>query len=436
LSSPGGPKVSDFFGPRRVGNLSHLGYNACWQAFSASRRQRGDRSGKKTVPENRSTLVDRIQAEASRLGFDLVGIATATPPATASRYQRWLENGFHGEMAYLARAEAVARRKDLSRVQPAVRSVVTVAANYHTVPLPSEARGDPSRALVASYAWGQDYHDLLLTRLRQLASSLPASLRASAEVAPSYRAYVDTGPILERELAARAGLGFVGKNTNLIHPRLGSWLFLGELLLTVELPQPGQPLVLATCGRCTQCLDACPTGALVAPYVLDARRCISYLTIELKGPIPRQLRPLMGNRIFGCDICQEVCPWNQRFARPTAEPAFQPRPDAIAPALLDLMALDDQGFRQRFQGSAVKRAKRRGLLRNVAVALGNWGDPAVLPALVRALEDPEPLIRGHAAWALGRVATDEALYALQQASQQQDDAWVQEEIQLALLQSP
>jgi epoxyqueuosine reductase len=388
------------------------------------------------VPENRSTLVDRIQAEASRLGFDLVGIAAATPPATASRYQRWLENGFHGEMAYLARAEAVAKREDLARVQPAVRSVVTVAANYHTVPLPVEARDDPSKGLVASYAWGQDYHDFLLARLDQLASCLSAPASAEMGGTPRSRAYVDTGPILERELAARAGLGFVGKNTNLIHPRLGSWLFLGEILLTIELPQSEQPPVEATCGRCTRCLDACPTGALVAPYVLDARRCISYLTIELKGPIPRQLRPLMGNRIFGCDICQEVCPWNRRFARPTAEPAFQPGPDAIAPALLDLMALDDQGFQERSRGSPVKRAKRRGLLRNVAVALGNWGDPAALPALVGALDDPEPLIRGHAAWALGRVATEGASCALEQARQQEDDAWVQEEIQLALLQSP
>jgi epoxyqueuosine reductase len=326
----------------------------------------------------------------------------------------------------------VAKRKDLARVLPAVRSVVTVAANYHTLPLPAEVRDDPSQGIVASYAWGQDYHDLLLARLRQLASSLSALGSAETGTKSHYRAYVDTGPILERELAARAGLGFVGRNTNLIHPRFGSWLFLAESLLVVDLPQLEQRRAQGTCGRCTRCLEACPTGALVAPYVLDARRCISYLTIELKDPIPRELRPLMGNRIFGCDICQEVCPWNRRFARPTAEPAFQPRPEAIAPALLDLMGLDDPGFRKRFSGSPIKRAKRRGLLRNVAIALGNWGDPAAIPALVRALDDPEPLIRGHVAWALGRVATDDALYALEQARQQEDDAWVQEEIQLAL----
>jgi epoxyqueuosine reductase len=379
-------------------------------------------------------LADWIQGEAHRVGFDLVGIAPATPAATVTQYQRWLENGFHGEMAYLARAEAITKREDLARVEPGVCSVVTVAANYHTVPLPAEARDDPSRGIVASYAWGKDYHDVLLARLRHLASSLPAAVRSEAGGRPGYRVYVDTGPILEREIAARAGLGFVGKNTNLIHPRLGSWLFLGELLLTVELPRPEQPPTQGNCGRCTRCLEACPTGALIAPYVLDARRCISYLTIELRGPIARELRPPIGHRIFGCDICQEVCPWNRRFARPTAEPAFQARPDTMAPALLDLMALDDRGFGQRFRGSPVKRAKRRGLLRNVAVALGNWGDPAAVPTLVRALDDTEPLIRGHAAWALGRVATEQARRALDQARQQEGDDWVREEIQIALLQ--
>jgi epoxyqueuosine reductase len=239
--------------------------------------------------------------------------------------------------------------------------------------------------------------------------------------------------LLEREIAARAGLGFVGRNTNLIHPRWGSWLFLGELLLSVEVP-PLAPAMAGsgTCGRCTRCLEACPSGALVAPYILDARRCISYLTIELKGPIPHEMRPSLGNRIFGCDICQEVCPWNRRFARRAVEAAFQPRPGAIAPPLLDLLALDDEGFRQRFRGSPVRRARRRGLLRNVAVALGNWGHPAAVPGLVRALHDAEPLIRGHAAWALGRIAGSEARRALQAALATEGDEWVGEEMRLAL----
>ena len=369
------------------------------------------------------THTDRIRAEAHRLGFDLVGIARAGPATTADHYMAWLEGGCHGEMTYLARPEAVARRTDMARILPGVRSGVTVGTNYHTASLPPNLCDDPSRGVIASYAWGDDYHDVLTPRLRQLG----AFIEVETDQPVACRAYVDTGPLLERELAVRAGLGFVGKNTNLIHPRLGSWLFLGELLLAVELPPLDEGAQTGTCGRCTHCLDACPTGALVSPYVLDARRCISYLTIELKGPIPRDLRPLMGNHIFGCDICQEVCPWNRRFARPSAEPAFQPRPSGIAPRLLDLLRLDDEGFRRRFRGSPVKRAKRRGLLRNVCVALGNWGDPAAVPALARALHDSEPLIRGHAAWALGRIAVGEARHALVQNLGTENDEWVREE---------
>jgi epoxyqueuosine reductase len=373
-------------------------------------------------------LADEIVAEAKRLGFDLVGIEAAEPPLTAGLYRDWLQKGRHGEMAYLARPDAVARRADPGRILPGVRSVVTVGANYHAQPLPSNLRDDPSRGIVASYAWGDDYHDLLTPRLHQLAGFI-----ATATGGPlGYRAYVDTGPQLERDLAARAGLGFVGKNTSLIHPRLGSWLFLGELLLTMDLPPVHPDAPPGICGRCTRCLAACPTQAFVAPYILDARRCISYLTIELKGQIPPELRPLMGQRIFGCDICQEVCPWNRRFARPTAEPAFQLRPDAIAPRLLDLIALDEEGFQERFRGSPIKRAKRRGLLRNVAVALGNWGHPAAVPALVGALHDAEPLIRGHAAWALGRIDGSDARDALARALPGETDEWVREEMRPAL----
>ena len=367
---------------------------------------------------------ERIQAEARRLGFDLVGIAPAEPAASADPYRAWLEKGYHGEMAYLARREAVDRRADSAHILPGVRSVVAVAANYHAHPLPTQLGDDPARGVLSSYAWGSDYHDVLVSRLRQLGAWVEAEIGEPV----TWRAYVDTGPVLERELAARAGLGFVGKNTSLIHPGLGSWLFLGELLLTVELPPLAGEAPGGTCGRCSRCLDACPTSALVEPYVLDARRCISYLTIELKGPIPRALRPLMGNRIFGCDICQEVCPWNRRFARPATEPAFQPRPEGMAPHLLDLIALDEEGFRRRFRGSPVRRAKRRGLLRHVCVALGNWGDPAAVPALAHAVHDREPLIRGHAAWALGRIATEEARQELGQALNAEEDEWVREEL--------
>ena len=405
--------------PRAAGKLAIC---PTWRFRGRMRAEGG------SVRKSRKAVGEEIVAEARRLGFDLVGIARATPPATADRYRAWLERGYHGEMAYLARPDAVAGREDLARIQPGVRSVVTVGTNYYTLPIPPELRDDPARGVIASYAWGEDYHDVLAPRLRQLGAFVETQM--GTEVA--HRAYVDTGPVLERDLAAGAGLGFVGKNTNLIHPGLGSWLFLGELLLTADLGER-QPLASeGTCGRCNRCLEACPTGALVAPYVLDARRCISYLTIELKGPIPRDLRPGIGNRIFGCDICQEVCPWNRRFARRTAQAAFQPQPDAIAPHLLELLALSDEGFRQRFRGSPVKRAKRRGLLRNAAVAAGNWGDPVAVPALAKALGDGEPLVRGHAAWALGRIGSDKGLRALERALAAEQDAWVREEMALSL----
>jgi epoxyqueuosine reductase len=268
---------------------------------------------------------------------------------------------------------------------------------------------------------------------------------------------VDTGPLLEREVAARAGLGWVGKNTNLLNKEWGSWFFLGEVLTSLELDYD-QPAT-AHCGTCTRCLTACPTGAFIAPYVLDARRCISYLTIELKGPIPRDLRPLIGNLIFGCDICQDVCPWNIKHARPTGvpkvpkvpkvpeardhgsritdhgsppEPAFQPRPGLDAPELIPLLKLTPEEFNEKFRSSPIRRAGRRGLRRNVAVALGNSGDPAAIPTLCEALHDPDPLIRGHAAWALGRLGGKEARLALEEALEVEEDEWVREEIEEAL----
>ncbi len=369
-----------------------------------------------------------IADHARRLGFDLVGIASPAPLTAVERYQTWLQSGFHGEMAYLARPDAIARRADLSRILPGLRSVVVVGVNYHTAPLPADLHDDPSRGIIASYARGDDYHHWLAARLELLA----AYIQASSQDPVAYRAYVDTGPILERALAIRAGLGFVGKNTNLIHPRLGSWLFLGELFLTAELPATQPDPHSGTCGNCTRCLDACPTGALVAPRTLDARRCISYLTIDLKGAIPAELRPLIGNRIFGCDICQEACPWNRRFSRPTSEPAFRPRPDTIAPPLRDLLALDGDSFRRRFKDSPIARTKRRGLLRNVAVALGNWGDRSAIEPLNRALSDHEALVRGHAAWALGRIGGEYSRGILARALPLEADPWVKEEIRLSL----
>ena len=341
---------------------------------------------------------DEIARQARRLGFDLVGIAPASPPSDHVRaYREWLARGDHAGMAYMARPDRVARREDPTLILSGVRSVVCVAVNYYPGPPPPP----PDRRLrgrVSNYAWGQDYHDWLLSRLEELAGWLRTELGGETR----YRAYVDTGPVLERAFAARAGLGFVGKNTCLIHPRLGSWLFLGEVLLDVELPPTGPPLPVR-CGTCTRCLDACPTGALAAPYRLDARRCISYLTIEHKGSIPVELRPGMGDWIYGCDVCQEVCPW-QRFARPTGVPAFRAvSPERAAPSLLALMTLDEAGFRERFAGSPIRRIGRGRLLRNVAVALGNLGDLRAIPVLERAAADSDPLVREHAAWALERL---------------------------------
>lgn len=371
-------------------------------------------------------LATRIRDAAFDVGFDLVGIAPAGPSPDFDRYQSWLDAGYDGEMAYLARRTA--DRADVRRLVPEARSIVVVGASYFTASmLPVATRAslaDPSRGRIASYAWGDDYHEAL----KPLLFELDSTIRAATGRTTLGRAYVDSGPILERSWAATAGLGFIGKNTCLITPRLGSWVFLGVLLVpeTVEsggwraegerrddlsLTAHRSPLTTLypppatghTCAACTRCLAICPTRAFPEPHVLDARRCISYLTIELGGPIPHELRPAMGNWIFGCDLCQSVCPWNRRFARPARLPAFQPQPERVAPKLLDLLALDDDGFRRRFRNSPVRRAKRRGLLRNVCVALGNWGDPVAMPALIQALDDPEPLIRGHAAWALGQI---------------------------------
>ena len=301
----------------------------------------------------------------------------------------------------MARPDRVGRRENPAQIVPGVRSIVCVGLNYYPGDLPEDLGRAPSRGLISNYAWGLDYHDVMIPRLQELAAFIGTrATGAGREVAS--RVYVDTGPVLERAYAVAAGLGFFGKNTCLIHPRMGSWLFLGEILLDLELdPTPAE--MGTGCGSCRRCLDACPTGALVAPYVLDARRCISYLTIELKGSIPHDLRPAMGNWIYGCDVCQAVCPW-QRFAKPTAERSFHARrPDRAAPSLLELIEMDEVVFHQRYDLTPLARIGRPRLLRNAAVALGNWRDARAIPALTRALTDPEPLVREHAAWALERV---------------------------------
>lgn len=391
-----------------------------------------------------NALAELIAEKAYSLGFDLAGITPAGPSPDYARFEAWLAAGYDGEMAYLARRAA--ERADPRARQPDARTVILLAASYFTQPLPAALRTDPSRGLIASYAWGQDYHEVL----KPLLFELDAAICAASGRTTQGRAYVDSGPLLERSWAQQAGLGFIGKNTCLIAPRLGSWLLLAALVVPEEVSpipchvssdacqvaddaglSPPSPSPF-TCGACTRCLDVCPTGAFVGPHVLDARRCISYLTIELKGAIPHALRPQMGNWVFGCDLCQEVCPYNRRFARPGRIAALAGRQELMAPRLLDLLALDETGFRQRFRGTPLLRARRRGLLRNVCVALGNWGDETAVPGLREALHDTEPLVRGHAAWALGQMATPQARRALQAAAGTETDGYVLEEIGLAL----
>lgn len=312
-----------------------------------------------------------VKRRALELGFDLVGITTAAPPPHAGAFQQWLVDGFHGEMAYLARNAG--KRVDPRQVLADARSIIVVGLNYYCEPITPVARYAQS---------DRDYHELMGEKLRQLSEFVGGLW------------YVDTGPVLERDLAQRAGIGFVGKHTNLISRQLGNWIFLGAVLTSQELPADAPEREY--CGTCRRCIDICPTKAIVAPYRLDARLCISYLTIELKGSIPVELRPLIGERVFGCDDCLEVCPWN-RFAR---QSQFQPRE---MPDLPEFLAWDEKQFKSFFAGTPIYRLKRRGFLRNVCVALGNRGDRAALPALRRALDDVEPLVREHAAWAIGRL---------------------------------
>lgn len=368
----------------------------------------------------RSSLTARIKSHARELGFDLVGVAPAHPPEHWPFFLDWIAQKFAGEMGYLARN--LERRGDPTEILPGAKSIVCVGMNYNNG---QETTDGELRGQIARYARGDDYHDVLKDRLFRLLSFI----RAEAGPDSEGRVYVDTGPVLERDAAVRAGLGWFGKHTCLIHRRAGSWLLLGEILLTVELDYDTP--ALDHCGTCTRCIDACPTGAILEPYVLDSRRCISYLTIEVKGDIPAEMRPLMGDWVFGCDVCQEVCPWNRK-APATEEPAFAPREGLEAPLLIDLLRMDQAAFSARFKGSPIKRTKRRGLLRNAAVALGNSGDLRAVPALIGAMNDPEPLVRGHAAWALGRLGGDEARAAMEAALGREEDAEVREEIERAL----
>jgi epoxyqueuosine reductase len=371
-------------------------------------------------------LTSPLKTRADELGFNLCGVVRATPSPTLAAYERWIEAGMHADMGYLARPDRVARRRDLSVILPEVRSLIVVGMDYRAL-IDDSLLSDPLRGRIAAYAWGVDYHDLMQERLEQLAYELGLK-HASARV------YVDTGAILERSHAHEAGLGFVGKNTLLIHPRRGSYFFIGEILTTLEADSYDTPHTSASmCGTCARCQTACPTSAFPAPYVLDARRCISYHSIENKGWIDRDLRAQFGNWLYGCDVCQDVCPF-QRFSPPTQENAFLPiEQERVAPRLDWLLQMDEAQFQAHFAGSAIVRIKHERMLRNACIAAGNSGAIALVPSLLRLLNTSDSvLIRGHSAWALGRLATPSVYSALAQALARETDEAVRAELHSAL----
>lgn len=397
------------------------------------------------------------------LGFDACGVVPAQKSQREEYFRDWISKGFQGDMAWMTRQ--IEKRIDPRMILPSARTIIVCAVNYFQYDLPPEVVSDPSRGIFARYAWFPDYHDIVGGRLARLAEQLEHLIHASGDKTRyRYKWYVDTGPVFEREVAERAGLGFIGNNTMLINTGVGSYVFLGVIVTDIDIIEtfldrgryffrgqtrlPRQqmsrnrldgasdlkrsspvetvsdsarfqkihsPLSSAIdrvggkkgseqggCFKCTRCMQKCPTGAIEGPHILNATKCISYLTIEHKGSIPEKLRSLMGNRVYGCDVCQEVCPWNKSRARKTND-MFAVNIDWVAPKLIDLIQLDEISFRERFKKSPVKRAKRRGLLRNVSVALGNWGSREAIPYLERAVRDHEPLIREHAQWAIDRI---------------------------------
>lgn len=340
-------------------------------------------------------ISDSIKQSGLELGFDLVGIAPVEQFGELNYFPQWIAEKRHGEMGYLeSRTESgELKRSSISVAAPWARSVVVCALNYNSdVPYSTEF-ADPSRGWISRYAWAQrDYHEVILPKLRQLENKI----RQQTTDEPRMWSYVDTGPIVERVLAQHAGIGWVGKNTCVINQQLGSWLFLGVILTSSQL-QPDLPAP-DRCGTCTRCLDTCPTNAFIEPYKLDASKCISYLTIEKRGPIPEHLRDGIGRHVFGCDICQDVCPWNRKA--PIANtPEMHPRGELVNPALIEIADIAENEFREKFRGSPVKRSKRAGLRRNAIVAIGNSGDKRFLPLLDRLVGDEDPVVAEHAEWA-------------------------------------
>lgn len=361
---------------------------------------------------------EAIREQARSVGFDRVGFAPAKLPSEAPRLAEWLARGYHGEMAWMERNSG--RRTDGERSFAGTGTLLCCGLNYYQGPR------EPASALkgvISTYAQGDDYHDVLGEKLKQLARFLSDRFELPTKI------YVDTGPLLEKGYAVAAGLGWLGKHGNVISRRGSSWFFLGEILLPIVLP-PDAP-ESDHCGTCHRCMDACPTAAIVEPFVVDSRLCISYLTIELRGFVPRHLRALIGNRIYGCDDCQDVCPWN-RFAEKSEEAAFFPREPLASLDLIAMLRLSRDEYLSATKGSAIRRARYAGFLRNVAIALGNSGDSRALPALVEALDHAEPLVRGHSAWALGRLGERQALAPLRQRLGREEKDVVREEIEWAL----
>jgi len=347
------------------------------------------------------TLKQDLKNQARRLGFPLAGVTIPQPPAHFSTYERWLEAGNHGKMHYLDNARARAHRANPLLILSECKSILVLIAPYSDPNFAETFEESEPAGRVASYAWGTDYHDILPTKLQTLVTYIEKQVGYPVP----HRYYTDTGPLLERDLAQQAGLGWIGKNTCLINPKHGSYFFLAEVLLGLEL-EPDQPFTSDYCGTCTRCIEACPTECITEDRTIVARCCISYLTIELKEKIPAELRSKMGAWVFGCDICQMVCPWN-RFATQNIDAAFSPRPGVPNPNLIQELNLLPEAFNIKFKGSPIKRTKRRGYLRNTAVALGNSKNPISLLALEKVLKDTEPMVREHAIWAINRIKNTE-----------------------------
>ena len=365
------------------------------------------------------TLTQRIRAKAFALGFSKIGLSQANRLGLQNGLEHWLAAGHQGEMCWMGKN--VDKRQDPSLVLTEARTILSLGINYYVPVNHSEL---PQHGKISRYAWGTDYHLVFKSRLKELADWIGYTVPSVKKLF-----YSDTGPIMDKIWAHKAGLGWIGKHSNLITRDLGSWIFLGEILLDIELTYDQE--VGNYCGTCQRCIEACPTKAIVAPYIVDSRLCISYLTIELKGPIPRELRALIGTRIFGCDDCQDVCPWN-RFAQPSLEKAFYPTAENHSPILMNLIKITEKDFSHQFRLSPIKRCGYVGFLRNVAVALGNSGDPKVVSSLEVAIRHPESLVRSHGAWALGQIGGANARSVLWKTSHLESDPTVREEIRMAL----